>query len=93
MFNCIKIGKEVKIKIASTLPEIYLDNNCGEEPMDKISDNIFEKTVSVKKENIIIAKKEENIYTYLWEFNSKKPYFGSTTTTVRKTIDLGIKIN
>ena len=93
VFNCIKIGKEVKIKIASTLPEIYLDNNCGEEPMDKISDNIFEKTVSVKKENIIIAKKEENIYTYLWEFNSKKPYFGSTTTTVRKTIDLGIKIN
>ena len=84
VFNFVKIGNKVKFKIASTLPDIYLENSDYFEPMDKIGENIFEKSVLVKNENIGIAKKEGNTYTYLCEFNKEtiKP------TVIHFTIDL-----
>ena len=84
VFNFVKIGNKVKFKIASTLPDIYLKNSDYFEPMDKIGENVFEKSVMVKNENIGIAKKEGNTYTYLCEFNKEtiKP------TVIHFTINL-----
>ena len=72
VFNFVKIGNKVKFKIASTLPDIYLENSDYFETMDKIGENVFESSVLVKKENISIAKKEGNTYTYLCEFNKER---------------------
>ena len=72
VFDCLKIGNEVKFKIASSLHEIFIKNEKFE-PMRKISENIFESQLCIQNEKIVIAKKEENAentYSHLCQFNS-----------------------
>ena len=88
IFNCIKIGNEVTFKIASTHPDIYFeDESFNFKPMDKVSDNIFEKRILLRTERIVIAKKEGNNYIYLFEFGPIPKFYNVVqSTTVHRLI-------
>ena len=71
VFNYLKNGSEVKFKIASSIPEIFIEGERFE-PMRKIGENIFESKICILDEKIGIAKKmenTENTYSYLCKFN------------------------
>ena len=70
--NWLKVGKEVSFKIYSKKFDSIIIDNGDNENMEKNSNNIFEKKITIKSKYLAFMNKiKENTYSYLFKFEIK----------------------